>query len=174
MPTLKIVHDPEPLNPRKEYDHLGTMICFHRRHRLGDKHGYRSEDFDNWDDMERHLLKEHPVVLPLYLFDHSGLALSTTPFHCPWDSGQVGFIVMEREALLKEYGVKIATQDAKRKAEKVLRAEVDEYGQYLSGDVWGYVVEDDDGEHIDSCWGFYGRAAAEEAGREALEAEMAV
>ena len=27
---------------------------------------------------------------------------------------------------------------------------------YLRGDVWGYVVEDEDGEELDSLWGCYG------------------
>lgn len=30
------------------------------------------------------------------------------------------------------------------------------HNQYLLGDVWGFVVEDKDGEHLDSCWGFFG------------------
>lgn len=32
---------------------------------------------------------------------------------------------------------------------------MDEWNQYLSGDVYGYVIEHN-GEHVDSCWGFYG------------------
>ena len=40
--------------------------------------------------------------------------------------------------------------------EKVLRGEVKVYDQYLQGDVYGYVIEDADGEEIDSSWGYYG------------------
>jgi hypothetical protein len=29
------------------------------------------------------------------------------------------------------------------------------YGYWAWGDVYGYVIEDPDGEHVDSCWGFY-------------------
>lgn len=37
------------------------------------------------------------------------------------------------------------------------------------GEVFGYVVEDQYGEHIDSCWGFYGYDWAESQATEALE-----
>ena len=29
------------------------------------------------------------VILPLYLYDHSGITMNTCGFSCPWDSGQV-------------------------------------------------------------------------------------
>jgi len=39
------------------------------------------------------IVREDPrlVILPLYLYRHSGDALSTTPFR--WDSGQIGYVV---------------------------------------------------------------------------------
>ena len=30
------------------------------------------------------------------------------------------------------------------------------YDQYLTGQVYGYVVEDQERNRLDSCWGFYG------------------
>ena len=41
-------------------------------------------------------------------------------------------------------------------AKKILEGEVETYNQYLTGDVYGFILEKPDGEHIDSCWGFYG------------------
>jgi len=35
--TVEIRTDPEPLNPREEYDNLGVMVCWHGRYTLGDK-----------------------------------------------------------------------------------------------------------------------------------------
>jgi hypothetical protein len=58
--------------------------------------------------------------------------------------------------------------DALAKAEACLRAEVQEYDSYLTGDVYGYVVaagEDDE----ESCWGFYGYGYVCEDAREAAE-----
>lgn len=36
--------------------------------------------------------------------DHSGLAMQTTSFNDPWDSGQVGWIYVSKEDALKEFG----------------------------------------------------------------------
>ena len=52
------------------------------------------------------------------------------------------------------------------------------YGYWAWGDVWGYTIETRGGEHIDSCWGFYGDdlettgmlAAADEKYHDALRA----
>ena len=37
---LRIVCDSEPDDPRN-WDNMGTMVCWHRRHTLGDKHDYQ-------------------------------------------------------------------------------------------------------------------------------------
>lgn len=64
----------------------------------------------------------------------------------------------------KERG--IAECGSVENAERNLRLEVETYDQYLTGDVYGCVVEalnytaaeegTDDWETINSCWGFYG------------------
>ena len=39
---------------------------------------------------------------------------------------------------------------------KVLQGEVETYGQYISGEVYGYVIKKDGlEEEIESCWGMY-------------------
>lgn len=166
--TLIVEADADPLDPRAEYDHLGQMVCWHRRYSLGDRH-----DWTDPGDFQTHL-KSHPgaVVLPVYLFDHSGLAMATTPFHCPWDSGQIGWIWMRRETALEAFSRngKRLTPKIRRQAEGALRAEVREYHQYLSGDVWSVQVEDEDGETVDSCGGFFGSDYAIEEGRTMLAA----
>ena len=43
-----------------------------------------------------------------------------------------------------------------RSARKAALGLIQEWNDYLSGNVYGYVVEDERGEHLDSCWGFYG------------------
>ena len=37
---LKIEYDDMPLNPRTDNDNFGTMVCWHRRYDLGDKHSF--------------------------------------------------------------------------------------------------------------------------------------
>ena len=105
------------LNCCTEFDNLGKMVCFHKRYSLGDDHDIHHDDFNGWDEMGEHLTKGHDavIILPLYLYDHSGITIQTTPFSCPWDSGQVGFIYMDRETILREApgNPKIITKVAK-------------------------------------------------------------
>ena len=96
------------------------------------------------------------IVLPLYLYDHSGISMRTGAFGCRWDSGQVGWIICDKETIEREFN---GDWDL---AEKCLIAEVETYDQYLTGNVYGFIVEerdeddDSDWEHVDSCRGFYG------------------
>lgn len=158
---LSIYPDDTDSNPR-EWDNLGTMVCFHKRYTLGDKHDYDHTNYDDWQEMEKEIIREEDVavILPLYLYDHSGITMSIGKFSCPWDSGQVGFIYVTKEKLREKYDKKRVSQKLKDRAEEILESEVETYDQYLTGDVFGFSVEkkDEDGdwEDIDSCWGFYG------------------
>jgi hypothetical protein len=46
--------------------------------------------------------------------------------------------------------------DASRDVEKIKDALIEQYQQWCRGEVYGYVIEDSDGEEIESCWGYYG------------------
>lgn len=98
--------------------------------------------------------KKH-VVLPLYLYDHSGITMNTSGFACPWDSGVVGWIYAGKDAVLNEFGGKLLTKTKREQAEKLLVAEVETYDYYLRGDSYRYELYQN-GEEIDSCSGFLG------------------
>jgi hypothetical protein len=155
---IKIIQDENPFSPRED-DNLGTMVCFHSRYDLGDKH-----DFSREEAQEFLKSKEICVSLPLYLYDHSGITMNTTGFSCRWDSGCVGFTYVTKEQVRKEYSVKRITKEVIEKVTKVLEGEVETYDQYLRGDVYGYEIYEvttcsEGHEHenfVDSCWGFYG------------------
>jgi hypothetical protein len=95
--------------------------------------------------------------------------MSTGPFGCRWDSGQVGFVYAEKgfEGMTDEQLI------------SCMEGEVRVYDQYLTGEVYGYKVFetltkvintceccsqrlpepkkiDSDEEEIGSCWGYYG------------------
>jgi hypothetical protein len=130
------------------------MVCFHRRYRLGDTHSFHAEDFN--EEMITDITDKGGVVLPLYLYDHSGITISTSPFSCPWDSGQVGFIYVTADSIRKEYSVKRISKKTRELATSCLEQEVKTYDEYLTGQVYGFIVEDEEGNYLDSCWGFYG------------------
>ena len=159
--TIQIHADEDPLNPRTDYDCLGTMVCFHKRYDLGDKHTISHSDYAGWDEMEEAIRKDLDavVVLPLYLYDHGGITMSTGQFSCRWDSGQVGFIYATREKVFKEFGRKDLAKAIER-ATKVLEGEVETYDHYLRGDVYGYTLyapgDEDLDDSIESCWGYLG------------------
>ena len=105
------------------------------------------------------------VVLPLRLFDHSGISMSVGAGAHPqdpggWDSGQVGIIFDTAEGRA-EMSFEDSTDE---EIEEILRGEIEVYDQFISGDVYGYVIEDADGDQMDSLWGLYGHQyAIEEA-----------
>jgi hypothetical protein len=168
--TMEIFVDHFPSNPRTEWENIGTMVCFHNRYRLGDKHDYNSNDFDSWDGLKKQIIKDHDpaVILPIYMYDHSGVTISTKPFSCPWDSGQIGFIFMSKQIAKKEYGFSRLTKQIKEKLTRYLMAEVKTYDQYLNGDVYGFEIKDPEGNVIQSVCGYYGREAAESEGKSEL------
>jgi hypothetical protein len=155
--TIEIYKDNYPSNPR-EWDNLCTMVCFHSRHNLGDEHDYNHQDYRNWEELKSAIIKDNDVaiILPLYLYDHSGITISTEPFSCPWDSGQIGFIYVSKEKIREEFSVKRITKKLKDRIEfyNVL-GEVDTYDKYIMGEVYGFNIEYADGDS-DSCSGFFG------------------
>jgi len=163
-------------NPRENCDELGTMACFHRRYDLGDKnHGINSDDYSGWAVMEKALIKAGAyVVLPLYLFDHSGITMSVDPERfracdsAGWDWGQVGFIFVNKDKVRKEYG-KLGKKTRER-VTSVLLAEVETYDMYLRGEVYCCVRETFNPDKVqidyDTCGGYIGEKYALEALKE--------
>lgn len=145
--TVKIVSDPDPANPRDDDDNLGTMTCLHARYRLGDKHDYKTGN-----EIRAVIAAQPSIRLPLYLYDHSGITMSTSPFSCPWDSGKVGEIWVAHAKIRKEFGVKRLTKKHLAQAKQQLEQEVKTYDLFLTGGFVGFIIEDD-GEQVDSCWG---------------------
>lgn len=156
-----LIYEESPESPR-EWDNLSRMICFHNRYSLGDKTELKAGDFDGWEGLKSYLVKEESAaaILPLYLYDHSGIKISTGPFSCPWDSGQVGFVYVTRDQLKRE-GL------TKAKAREVIMAEVETYDEYLKGDVYCLVKEtygkDKKPVDYDTLGGCFGRDWAEKA-----------
>jgi len=168
---LEISQDEYADNDPREWNPLGHMWCFHGHYQLGDKHDLVSEQFDGWDDMEDYLYKELDarVVLPLRLYDHSGIGMSTSasgyPWNCPWDSGWVGFIFATAEDIRKNWNVKRVTKQLVERTKAILEAEVELYDHYISGEVYSGTLyekkectccEEITYEWIDGCGGYIG------------------
>jgi len=158
---VTIKSDENAENPRS-WDNLGTCIFFHKRYNFGDKHELDANDFSNWAEQEKALVKDFGAVvfLPVYMYEHSGITIKTTPFGDPWDSGRLGTIIATRKSILERYGVKRISPKLKKRVTAVLQGEINTLDNYLTGEVYGFTVEDKEtGDEIDSCWGFYGDGA---------------
>lgn len=87
-------------------------------------------------------LEDRAAWLPMYLYEHSGMTVSCGerkyPYNDQWDSSEIGWIVMSKETAVKELGA--GEDDWKEKAEACMKAEVESYDNYLTGDVWYYTL----------------------------------
>lgn len=201
--TVEIHYDDNPESPR-EWSNVGTMVCAHRRANLGDEQlreinldvtcprceGEGERTLGRWTvqcarcaglgEVElsppEFFRRERGarVVLPLYLYEHSGMTMSTGAFGDPWDSGQVGVIFDTPKAVAECIGAD-ATDEQITAA---LVAEVKDYDDFLTGQVYGFIVKGPNGEDIseltgrapdDSCWGFYGLDYCRDEARESAE-----
>jgi hypothetical protein len=129
---VEVMHDELIENPRHEYDHVGKMVCWHRRYNLGDEQP--KEDPREYYEREIKPHEEGGVVLPLYLYDHSGITMRTEDFGDPWDSGQVGWVYCTAQQVEEEWN------GDEELAEVYLKGEVEEYDQYLRGDVYCVII----------------------------------
>ena len=105
-----------------------------------------------WQDLKT-LAEKAYCILPVYMYDHSGLTVNTTGFSCPWDSGLLGWIYAPHDKIKKEFGE--VTPETIKKAEKLLDGEVKDYDYYLTGQCYGFKLYEN-AEEVDSCWGFMG------------------
>jgi len=156
--TVEVAYDQDPMNPR-EWDNAGTMVYRYR--------GYSEieddtnlDDFDSLDDLIEYVKTDKGalVVLPLMIYDHSGITMYTGRTGDRWDSSQVGVIYITKESC-ENYGV---NPDDLVALDNLLRGEVKTYDSYLTGEVYGYRIYElntcDRGEThkdiIESCGGY--------------------
>jgi hypothetical protein len=187
--VIRLEQDDNCDSPRTDRDNLGTMICWHRRcsmgdATIGDAYGHPVKGVPFFETAQRlaDYVSGHSryktmdgydevlCYLPVYLYEHSGQTVRTTPFGDPWDSGQVGFIFVTKAKVREEWKVKRISPKLRKLVMNNLEGEVKDYDRWLTGDIWGYKIygplpdgfdEDKDDieeyEQDDACWGFYGQ-----------------
>jgi len=131
---LDIYQDDWADSPR-DWDNLGTMITWTRDYLSPDKNEFKTpEDFLEWWS------EQSGVLLPVFMFNHSGVKFSTTPFNDRWDSGQVGFIYATEEKMndLMYYWRSELSSATEEDIRGILKNEVDNYSDYAEGNVYRY------------------------------------
>ena len=151
-------------NPRGD-EQLGTMTCFHKQYDLGDGKGsFTPESLIDYCE------RPDVISLPLYLYDHSGISMSTRSFigrahHAEWDSGMVGYIHCTKQKAINWFTTdkkpwKTISQKRLNTVLKELIEEVKEYDRYLRGEQWLFTVYAGD-EEILGVGGFPTEESAE-------------
>ena len=134
------------------------------------------EEWFVWANFERNYKEHHEYADPeealadakengylifnLYRYEHGFVAYKIgelNPFSCPWDSCQVGYVFVDKSKARDTWMWKRISAKRLAYIEQQVRHMAEIYSAWVNGEIYGFVVEDSDGEHIDSCWGFYER-----------------
>lgn len=134
---IEIVPDESYESPQDWGDDSLFLVGFHRDFTV------TTDDIKEPSNIDEY--KNAYWILPLYAYIHSGVALSLSDakylFNCRWDSCQVGAVLASK----KEF-------KTIEEAYRVGKGLVDTWNDCLSGNVWGYNVD----EIGASCYGYYG------------------
>lgn len=149
----------------REWSNLCSMICWHNRYRLGDKHPFDDVDefmqhlyldvtgkhwcndheSDDWQDVYKELRETDLVLIKqINAYEHGGITVSTSigyPYNDRWDAGCVGFIYVTKKTIFNECGG-ITEENWKDRADKYLEGEMETYDQYLRGECYRYTLEE--------------------------------
>lgn len=142
---IKIVQDDYAENPFTNWDGEGKIV-FHP------KAGYECNTDITYEDA-----KETKFAVALSAYIHSGIALSVLyeGYRCQFDtSDYIAYWIPDQ---INNPVKSMIT------AKKFARQACELFNQYANGEVYGYIVEDNAGNTIDSCFGFYGYKAIDEA-----------
>ena len=179
---IEIEYDNDPMNPRTDWDSACTMCCWHSRYNLGDwrngkvlskyydepidllyelagldRSDCQDEECNDWtyECLISSIEERGTIIAPLYLYDHSGISISMGGYSCSWDSGQVGWVYIEKDKIQEEWNGDY------EKAKKCMQGEVETYDDYLTGMVYRWNTDND------GCGGYYGQEGQKEAITEA-------
>lgn len=155
----------ERRDPRED-DNATEILCFHKKYDIGDKHDHGSDDFENWNDFKQHIMDKHDAkaIKPLYMYDHSGQTISTEPFSCRWDSGQIGWVFVTNKTA-EENG-----WDEARCLE-VIEQDIKYYDRYVQGEcAYGFTVTGPVND--DSCGGYDDEDDALESAKSTIDATL--
>ena len=142
---IHIYYDEDPQSPNEWGDEERFIVYDHRQFCVKRKYFDPTDIYEHTSETKR-MFYDGFFVFPLYAYIHSGVSLSLSRGYDRWDTSLNGFVLIKREK-------GCYTKDAAYKAAEAI---VDEWNEYLSGEVYGY------DSSCGSCWGFYGKSGLEQ------------
>lgn len=116
---------------------------------------------DHKEMQEWHKKNKEYTLFRLMRYEHGAVSFRafemdeqpSYPYSDQWDAGMEGFV------LAKAHEGQSAIDIANQKLEYLT--------DFCNGEIFGYVIEDEDGQELDSCWGFVGYEYAKQCAIEA-------
>jgi len=109
-------------------------------------------------DLEEAAKKQEIVLRPLTCYEHSGITYFIGTEDDEWDSNSLGFVYAYIKQARELLGIPADETDKEvtKEIEDCFQAEIQLYNLYINGEVYGFNLDDKDGNDLDSCSGFYG------------------
>lgn len=163
-PRLEITYDSDVESPR-EWSNLGKFIAISSRYSSPDDDetfiSIVKETSQYATSQENHiaLIKKEIedlgdkvlYITPICKYEHSGISYSIGTKH-GFDYSNNGFYIVT-ENTLKQEGFEPLSSD--EEYEKRISSEIETYNQWVNGEVYSFVLYDENGKVVDSCCGFY-------------------
>lgn len=166
-----------------QYYEYEVTVCGEKHTRHIDADTSYSEDSiagemaDELDICEKMQLLEATgeiVTLPISMYEHSGITLwlgsKWDHYDAQWDCSSIGFAYVEKSTANKEGMLDPGEEydhDWRKWAYAMMEGEMETYDQFVRGEVYGYMIEDENGEEASDallcgCWGFFGDEGKED------------
>jgi len=164
--TVRIEYDPDCENPCTEQDGLGFIHSFSHRH-------------VNHIDIgkARIMMESDPDIVPLAYYEHGNCIWMVSEGPHPagvefqWDGTRFAGIWVPDDCVRESY----QGQDGLSRHDWMVRqaeACCEIYTQWCNGEIYYYIIEDEDGENVDSLGGLYGLEYAIDEARSAAQSEI--
>lgn len=155
---ISVLPDTDCESPLAYQEELWRMAIWHRQY------ANPTPCFSSPQEVRRYCRETGAIAFGVEAYIHSGVALDLAgQGNFPdrqWDVGFFGMLIFEKK-YFEELSWKRVSPKRHRELEALARSIVQEYGQWLNGECYGYIAKKIDpitGEEldIDSCFGFIG------------------
>lgn len=154
---LKIEYDEFAESPRDWDSALGKFCVSNRCRYIKDESGLRAANELTWYDKKADRAKLESmgyIVLPLSVYDHSGVKIYIGEKCDDWDSAQIGWYIINKEEVRKACNIKRISEKWRERIIAIAKDEVKTFNAYYNGEVYNFTLSRN-GEEVDSCGGFY-------------------